>query len=115
MVFQSFALMPHMTVLDNTAFGLELAGTPKAERQQMARQALEQVGLAEWGASYPDELSGGMQQRVGLARAGGRPGHPADGRGLLGTRPHHPHRDAVRAPAPAAAQAAHHRLHLAST
>ena len=69
MVFQSFALMPHMTVLDNTAFGLELAGTPKAERQQMARQALEQVGLAEWGASYPDELSGGMQQRVGLARA----------------------------------------------
>ena len=69
MVFQSFALMPHMTVLDNTAFGLELAGTPKAERQQMARQALEQVGLAGWGASYPDELSGGMQQRVGLARA----------------------------------------------
>ncbi|HRM50251.1 MAG TPA: glycine betaine/L-proline ABC transporter ATP-binding protein ProV, partial [Alicycliphilus sp.] len=69
MVFQSFALMPHMTVLDNTAFGLELAGTPKAERQQMARQALEQVGLADWGASYPDELSGGMQQRVGLARA----------------------------------------------
>ena len=69
MVFQSFALMPHMTVLDNTAFGLELAGTPKAERQQMAQQALEQVGLAEWGASYPDELSGGMQQRVGLARA----------------------------------------------
>ena len=69
MVFQSFALMPHMTVLDNTAFGLELAGTPKAERQSMARQALEQVGLADWDASYPDELSGGMQQRVGLARA----------------------------------------------
>ncbi len=66
MVFQSFALMPHLTVLDNTAFGLELAGTPKAERQSMARQALEQVGLADWGASYPDELSGGMQQRVGL-------------------------------------------------
>ena len=69
MVFQSFALMPHMTVLDNTAFGLELAGVPKAERQQMAQQALEQVGLAGWGASYPNELSGGMQQRVGLARA----------------------------------------------
>jgi len=69
MVFQSFALMPHMTVLDNTAFGLELAGVDRAERQQLAAVALEQVGLAGWGASYPDELSGGMQQRVGLARA----------------------------------------------
>ena len=69
MVFQSFALMPHMTVLDNTAFGLELAGADKAERQKQAQAALEQVGLGAWGASYPDELSGGMQQRVGLARA----------------------------------------------
>ncbi|QNP59554.1 glycine betaine/L-proline ABC transporter ATP-binding protein ProV [Paenacidovorax monticola] len=69
MVFQSFALLPHMTVLDNTAFGLELAGVDRAERQQLAAAALEQVGLAGWGASYPDELSGGMQQRVGLARA----------------------------------------------
>lgn len=69
MVFQSFALMPHMTVLDNTAFGLELAGVDRVERQAQAAQALEQVGLAGWGASYPDELSGGMQQRVGLARA----------------------------------------------
>ena len=69
MVFQSFALMPHMTVLDNTAFGLELAGVGRSERQQLATQALEQVGLEGWGASYPDELSGGMQQRVGLARA----------------------------------------------
>jgi ABC-type proline/glycine betaine transport system ATPase subunit len=69
MVFQSFALMPHMTVLDNTALGLELAGVGRAERQAQAAQALEQVGLASWGASYPDELSGGMQQRVGLARA----------------------------------------------
>lgn len=69
MVFQSFALMPHMTVLDNTAFGLELAGVDKAERQRQAQMALEQVGLGAWGASYPDELSGGMQQRVGLARA----------------------------------------------
>lgn len=69
MVFQSFALLPHLTVLDNTAFGMELAGIPKAERHVAARQALEQVGLAAYAASYPDELSGGMQQRVGLARA----------------------------------------------
>ena len=69
MVFQSFALMPHMTVRDNTAFGLELAGVPKAQRLAAADDALAQVGLAGWGDSYPDELSGGMQQRVGLARA----------------------------------------------
>lgn len=69
MVFQSFALMPHMTVQDNTALGLELAGVNRAERHAAANQALDQVGLAGWGASYPDELSGGMQQRVGLARA----------------------------------------------
>lgn len=69
MVFQSFALMPHLTVLENTAFGLMLAGEPEDKRNQRALVALEQVGLAEWAASYPDELSGGMQQRVGLARA----------------------------------------------
>ncbi|QID19276.1 glycine betaine/L-proline ABC transporter ATP-binding protein ProV [Nitrogeniibacter mangrovi] len=69
MVFQSFALMPHMTVLANTAFGLELAGVPEAERLERARTALDQVGLQPWADSYPDELSGGMQQRVGLARA----------------------------------------------
>lgn len=69
MVFQSFALMPHMTVRENTAFGLELSGTGKRERLAQADKALAQVGLAGWGDSYPDELSGGMQQRVGLARA----------------------------------------------
>lgn len=69
MVFQSFALMPHMTVRDNTAFGLELAGTGKKDRLAQADKALAQVGLDGWGDSYPDELSGGMQQRVGLARA----------------------------------------------
>ncbi|AOS79889.1 MULTISPECIES: glycine betaine/L-proline ABC transporter ATP-binding protein ProV [Hydrogenophaga] len=69
MVFQSFALMPHMTVRDNTALGLELAGVDKATRLAQADEALSQVGLAGWGDSYPDELSGGMQQRVGLARA----------------------------------------------
>lgn len=69
MVFQSFALMPHMTVRDNTAFGLELAGADRPHRLAQADLALEQVGLAGWGDKYPDELSGGMQQRVGLARA----------------------------------------------
>ncbi|ODS93521.1 MAG: glycine betaine/L-proline ABC transporter ATP-binding protein [Comamonas sp. SCN 65-56] len=69
MVFQSFALMPHLSVLENTAFGLELAGVDKAARESAAKEALAQVGLAGWEASYPDELSGGMQQRVGLARA----------------------------------------------
>jgi len=69
MVFQSFALMPHMTVVQNTAFGLELAGVDQASREQQALKALDQVGLKAWADSYPDELSGGMQQRVGLARA----------------------------------------------
>lgn len=69
MVFQSFALMPHMTVLDNAALGLEFSGVDKEARLKAASEALEQVGLAGWGDKYPDELSGGMQQRVGLARA----------------------------------------------
>ncbi|AIU89527.1 glycine betaine/L-proline ABC transporter ATP-binding protein ProV [Pectobacterium odoriferum] len=69
MVFQSFALMPHLNILNNTAFGMELAGVPKAEREQKALDALQQVGLEAYAASYPDELSGGMRQRVGLARA----------------------------------------------
>ncbi len=69
MVFQSFALMPHMNVLDNAAFGLELSGVALKERRRKAQAALEQVGLAAHDRSYPDELSGGMQQRVGLARA----------------------------------------------
>ncbi|QJB57211.1 glycine betaine/L-proline ABC transporter ATP-binding protein ProV [Pseudodesulfovibrio sp. zrk46] len=68
MVFQSFALMPHQTVLDNAAFGLELAGVSKEKRYERAREALAQVGLAGWEDQYPDQLSGGMQQRVGLAR-----------------------------------------------
>lgn len=69
MVFQSFALMPHLTVLNNAAFGLELAGMAVAEREERALSALAQVGLEPVANSYPDELSGGMQQRVGLARA----------------------------------------------
>jgi glycine betaine/proline transport system ATP-binding protein len=69
MVFQSFALMPHLNILDNTAFGLELAGVDKENRHAAALQALAQVGLETRANSFPDELSGGMKQRVGLARA----------------------------------------------
>ncbi|WP_038053603.1 glycine betaine/L-proline ABC transporter ATP-binding protein ProV [Thioalkalivibrio sp. ALJ1] len=69
MVFQSFALMPHKTVIDNAALGLEIAGVGRARRRERALEALDQVGLKAHARSYPDELSGGMQQRVGLARA----------------------------------------------
>jgi glycine betaine/proline transport system ATP-binding protein len=69
MVFQSFALMPHLTVMQNVAFGLELAGEPRSTRNQKAQRVLEQVGLGTRSDSFPHELSGGMQQRVGLARA----------------------------------------------
>ncbi|HEK9982487.1 TPA: glycine betaine/L-proline ABC transporter ATP-binding protein [Streptococcus equi subsp. zooepidemicus] len=69
MVFQSFALFPHKTILENTEFGLELRGVPKQERREIAKRALDQSGLLEVRDQYPDQLSGGMQQRVGLARA----------------------------------------------
>ncbi|OUR68108.1 glycine/betaine ABC transporter ATP-binding protein [Marinomonas sp. 42_23_T18] len=69
MVFQSFALMPHMSVIDNAAFGLDISGVEKKERHMRALEALQQVGLGEHSESYPHQLSGGMQQRVGLARA----------------------------------------------
>ncbi|ACS78742.1 quaternary amine ABC transporter ATP-binding protein [Maridesulfovibrio salexigens] len=69
MVFQNFALFPHRTVLKNTEYGLEIADTDAETRKQKAMEALELVGLAGWENSYPDQLSGGMRQRVGLARA----------------------------------------------
>ena len=69
MVFQSFALMPHLTAIENAAFGLAVAGIPAAKRRKIALEALEQVGLAAYADRYPHEMSGGMQQRVGLARA----------------------------------------------
>ena len=69
MVFQSFALMPHFNIIDNAAFGLELSAVPRATRYERALAALDQVGLKTYAESYPDELSGGMKQRVGLARA----------------------------------------------
>jgi glycine betaine/proline transport system ATP-binding protein len=69
MVFQNFALMPWLTVEDNVAFGLELQGLGKAERRKKVARQLELVGLSGWAKSRPAELSGGMLQRVGLARA----------------------------------------------
>jgi glycine betaine/proline transport system ATP-binding protein len=69
MVFQHFALFPHRSVLENAAYGLAVQGVPRAEREKRAAEALQLCGLAGWEKSWPDELSGGMQQRVGLARA----------------------------------------------
>lgn len=69
MVFQRFGLFPHRDVLDNVAYGLEVQGVGIEERRRAAGEILDLVGLGGWGGSYPDELSGGMQQRVGLGRA----------------------------------------------
>jgi glycine betaine/proline transport system ATP-binding protein len=69
MVFQSFALLPHLSVLRNTAFGLEVAGVDRKTREMRAMEVLDQVGLKSFAQRMPAELSGGMQQRVGLARA----------------------------------------------
>lgn len=69
MVFQHFALFPHRTVQDNVSYGLKVRKTSKADRTRAAEEALDLVGLGGWGNSFPHELSGGMQQRVGLARA----------------------------------------------
>lgn len=69
MVFQSFALFPHLTILENTQYGMEIRGIDEEEKRQKAEKALENAGLLEFKNQYPNQLSGGMQQRVGLARA----------------------------------------------
>ena len=69
MVFQHFGLFPHRTVLENIGYGLEIRGTKKQERTDKSMEVLKMVGLEGWHNNYPRELSGGMQQRVGLARA----------------------------------------------
>jgi glycine betaine/proline transport system ATP-binding protein len=69
MVFQRFGLFPHRRVLDNVCYGLEVQGVDRATRTKQARQVLDLVGLNGWEQHFPHELSGGMQQRVGLARA----------------------------------------------
>ena len=69
MVFQNFGLLPHRQVIDNVGYGLEVRGASKAERRRRSMEVIELVGLAGYENSYPDQLSGGMQQRVGLARA----------------------------------------------
>ncbi|MBW3095764.1 quaternary amine ABC transporter ATP-binding protein [Pseudohoeflea coraliihabitans] len=69
MVFQKFALLPHRTVLDNVVYGLEIQGIPRKKQEEEARRWITRVGLEGFEESYPNQLSGGMQQRVGLARA----------------------------------------------
>src|SRR5699024_8601936 len=69
MVFQNFALLPHKTYLQNAEYGMEIQSISKEERTQSATESLELVGLGGYLDKYPTELSGGMQQRVGLARA----------------------------------------------
>ena len=69
MVFQHFGLLPHRRIVDNVSYGLEVQGMDKAKRTERAREVIDVVGLGGWGDHYPEELSGGMQQRVGLARA----------------------------------------------
>jgi glycine betaine/proline transport system ATP-binding protein len=91
MVFQHFGLFPHRRVIDNVAYGLEVQGFSKTERHARAAEVIEVVGLGGWADHYPQQLSGGMQQRVGSGPGPGRrPRGPVLRRAVLGTRPPHP-------------------------
>jgi NitT/TauT family transport system ATP-binding protein len=83
MVFQTFALMPWMTVQDNVELGLAARGVAPAERRTQATDAIDLIGLDGFESAYPKELSGGMRQRVGFARAGAAARRAADGRAVL--------------------------------
>jgi glycine betaine/proline transport system ATP-binding protein len=102
MVFQHFGLFPHRRIIDNVAYGLEIQGMKRAARYERARTVLELVNLTGWENHYPSQLSGGMQQRVGLgARAGRGAGDSALRRAIQRARPADPPRDSGRADQPA--------------
>ena len=104
MVFQKFALFPHLTVLENTEYGLQVQGVPGRKRREAAARWIERVGLKGYEDSYPNQLSGGMQQRRT---------HPADGRSLLRAGSADSRRHAVGAAGHSAGNRQDHRVHHA--
>ena len=109
MIFQQFGLLPWRTVRENVGFGLELRNEPKSQHKRIVDEKLELVGLAKWADRYGHELSGGMQQRVGLARAFATDADILlDGRAVLGTRSVDSQQTAGRIAVPAAARQENH-------
>ena len=114
MVFQHYGLLPHRRVLDNVAYGLEIRGADKETRHEAAAVAIETVGLKGWENYLPSEMSGGMQQRVGLARAlAGELGCDADGRAFQRAGSAHTAGDAGRADFAANGDSEDYRIHNA--